>query len=109
MKTIIGPRTIYYIDKDGSHQPISISMELGDEQTVDLGDGESATEKIGYVHINSVWFQRTMKALGSDDIQVMKWLIEFADAWLQRFCRDNKVQIFKIMPGDIVKDMDVFS
>ncbi len=89
----LGPRYLDWCNDAGESGVISILIRGLPDQDVDLGDGVTLTQKKAEVHVTSSWQERTMYALGADDLQVLFYLMQFTSIYLEQMCRDNGVTL----------------
>ena len=62
----------------------------------------------GFITIECPLFQRQMNLIGEDELQLIMRCLWMSDLWLQRVCRENGIEIYKIRPGDIDVDLAVY-
>ena len=103
----LGMRTIYYITNDRLYRPITIRIDFAHPEIVDLGD-EKVVQIDGTIHFVCDWPMEPITVSGQDKLQVIYRLMMVADTALRRLSEDYNLGIFKNIPGDITKPMDVF-
>jgi hypothetical protein len=103
----LGPRTVYYISKNGLHRPIIMNIGFFQQEIVDLGD-EQVVQISGSISFNCDWTIKPITVSGQDKLQVIYRLMMVADTALRRLSEEYNLGIFKNIPGDIAEPMDVF-
>lgn len=105
---ILGTRDISYQTLDRSAGLISLSIELLNTEP-NYDDKSPAT--IGYgarVTIRSNIVNWTHDFYAEDKLQAVFRCMWLSDIYLQQVCRENKIEIFSLKPGDIRQDFDVY-
>ena len=105
----LGPRIIKFRDEQGSVGSISIEIRPLPTLYVDLGGGEGLNSLRGEVLIASSVMSHRMELDGTDEIQLVYRLLWMADVWIQTSFRGASFEIFKIMPGDVKGDFDIYN
>jgi len=74
-------------------------IDLGDEQVIQID---------GSINFTCDWAMNPITVSGQDKLQVIYRLMMVADTALRRLSEEYNLGIFKNIPGDITKPMDVF-
>jgi len=85
-----------------------VIVELGMRSSNDLGEGVTENVNQGTLRITSSIYSKTITVPGRDDLQILYWLIRFADETIRKVFPDMGYKPYVWLPGDVFSAYDAF-